>query len=162
MAFVVISHRGLGNRALLRFLLAKSSRMPVLEVTEGMNLQADRVFLAPPQMEMTTDGLVLNLRETPPPLGWPILITVLLRSLATNCASRTVAIILSGMGFDGSPALEQLKRNGGTTYAQSDAEFPSMPDSAVDTGYVDFEITVGEIGERLVAMSQQFASNCEV
>jgi chemotaxis response regulator CheB len=153
MAFVIVSHRGTES-TLLRPLLSNKTRMQVVEVTDRMRLAPNRVFLGPPHLEMTTDGLFLRLREPSKPKGWPILVSVFLRSLATTCASRAIAVILSGNGFDGSDALRAVKDAGGVTFAQSDALWQSMPRQAVSTGNVDFELTVEEIAKRLVRIGR--------
>src|SRR5262249_38290106 len=84
-----------------------------------------------------------------PSLGWPVVISGFLQSMARTCAARSIAIILSGMGYDGSDQLGAIKRAGGTTVAQSDAQFRSMPRAAVATGQIDWQLSARDIGKRL-------------
>ena len=63
-----------------------------------------------------------------------------LRSLAGECGSRAIGVILSGAGSDGSAGVEAMKGAGGVNFAQdaTTAKFTSMPEAAVATGCVDF------------------------
>ena len=47
MAFVVVSHQHAGHVSLLPSLLSKCTAMPVVEATDGMEVEANRVYLAP-------------------------------------------------------------------------------------------------------------------
>lgn len=151
MAIVIVSHRALnGSTGVLLALLAKSARMEVAEITDGMLLKPNRIFLAPPHQEVTTDGVNLRVvRGLTDDAGWPTVISVFLCSLAVMCTSRATAIIVSGMGFDGSSAFPAIKRAGGRTFAQSDACFSGMPQAAVATGCVDFILSAHAIGGHL-------------
>ncbi|HXX15979.1 MAG TPA: chemotaxis protein CheB [Candidatus Eremiobacteraceae bacterium] len=154
MAIVIVAHRARQNAMFLVPLLAKVTTMEVVEAKEGMRLQPNRVHVAPPQKAITTDGMVLRLKRTKV-IGWPTSIDAFLFSLAKQCASQAIAIILSGMGYDGSVALQAIKDAGGVTFAQSDASWGSMPQSAVNTGHVDFVLTASEIGKQLAMMSEE-------
>lgn len=154
-ATVIVSHRALGTQSWrLLVLLGKATAMEVVEVTDRMLLEPGRIFVAPPHRKITTDGVVLRLADEELH-GWPTLITEFLFSLAHTCRSRAVAIILSGMGHDGSSALVTIKQEGGRTMAQSDAEHPDMPQAAVDTNHIDFILSAHEIGRYLAALCPQ-------
>lgn len=152
MAFVIVSHRGIGDAHLFLPVLRATTNMTVVEATDGIRLEPNRVFVALPHMETITDGVVLNVQARSKPRGLPILVTVFLLSLAKTCTSRSIAIILSGIGDDGSSALSAIKSGGGVTFAQSDAEWDGMPQEAIDTGHVDFILTAAGIGEHLATM----------
>ena len=154
MAIVIVSHRAAHETGRLLTILAKATQMEVVEVTDGMVLEADRVFVAPPQMEIETDGEILRLIVSATKhIGWPTLISQFLFSVASTCNSRAIAIIVSGMGYDGSPALAAVKKKGGWTLAQSDAYCADMPEAAISTTHVDFVLTAAEIGKYLASVS---------
>lgn len=153
MAFVIVSHRGEGDRTLLPKLLARVTRMEVLEAEDGMVLEPNCVFVKPARTHLMTDGFAFQLCDWPKAPGWSVDVTCFLLSLAKTCSSRSIAVILSGMGFDGSSALGNIKRGGGVVFAQSDPIYGDMPQSAVDTGYVDFTLSATQIGQRLATMS---------
>jgi len=152
MAIVVVSHRS--QRDLLISVLAKATAMEVVEVTDGMILEVGRVFVAPAHREMSTDGVRLSLaRHFTEDYGTPKLVTQFLLSLASMCGPRTIAVIVSGMGGDGSTALSAVKKAGGRIFSQSDANYLQMPQAAVDTNCVDFELGAIEIGRYLALLS---------
>lgn len=154
MAIVIISHRPLNDSDRLTKLLAKVAQMNVIEVTDGMLLEPDRIYVAPPHREMTTDGVAWRLSVGfVKNHGWPTLISHCLLSLASECSSRVIAIILSGLGHDGSSALAAVKEGGGWTLAQSDASHGDMPQAAIDTKRVDFILRANEIGRYLASLS---------
>lgn len=102
---------------------------------------------------MTAEKSVFRLEPYAKSNGWPVLISVFLESLADECGPRSIAIILSGMGFDGSSALYSIKTGGGRTFAQSDARWDSMPNRARATGFIDFWQSASEIGESLADLA---------
>ena len=79
-----------------------------------------------------------------------------LRSLADDCGSRAIGVILSGAGSDGSAGLEAIKAAGGVTFAQelSTAKFSSMPQAAAATGCVDFVLPPEGIAAELVRIGR--------
>ena len=155
MAFVIAPHRAIENANLLPDLLTKITKMPVVEVEQGMRLEPNRVFVMPPRMDLTTAGNVFHLRTTSRPPGWPKTINIFLCSLAEAAGRRAVAVILSGLDGDGSAALKAIKAAGGLTFAQSDASYDSMPRHAVETGHIDYLLPAAEIAKALLALAHE-------
>lgn len=153
MTFVVVAHRGLDNPQLLLYLLGRVTEMPVIEAEDGMLLEPNCVFVTPGQTDVTVDGITLRLRSSRKRKGWPTQISGFLASLALMSSSRPVVVMLSGMGHDGSSALRSIRAAGGKVFAQADAIFDSMPQSAIETGFVDFILSATEIGEHLAGMN---------
>jgi len=151
MAIVVLAHHPLWNSRLLQ-ILATATDMPAWEVEEGMALEPNHVFLMPPRgVHLTTTGRSFHLKANRK-RGLPTSISVFLLSLAGSVGSRAIAVILSGMAADGSSALGAIKAAGGETFAQSGAEYDSMPQHAINTGHVDYICSAAEIGARLADM----------
>jgi two-component system CheB/CheR fusion protein len=155
MAFVIAAHRAPEHPQLLPHLLSAVTKMPILEVKEGMRLEPNRVFLIPPRMDLTTTGNEFHLRTTARPPGWPKTINLFLFSLAEAIGQRAVAVILSGLDGDGSAALKSIKAAGGVTFAQSDATAKSMPREAVETGHIDYLLPAAEIAKALRALTHE-------
>ena len=156
LAMLLVSHLDPEHKSQLAPILSRVSRMPVLEVTEGMAVEVDRVYVIPPgtNMAMTDGHLTLTPRPPRPVPHMPI--DHLFRSLAFIQGSRSVGVILSGGGSDGVIALQAIKAVGGVTFAQleSTARYPSMPRSAVLDGNVDHVYRPIEIGRELERMAQ--------
>jgi len=155
MAFVIAQHRGPAHPEILLHLLEASTEMPVFSVEQGMRVQPNFVYVMPPRSDMTIENDRFCLRQTDPPRGWPVTINVFLHSLAVAMRQRSVAVILSGLDGDGSAALKAIKAVGGTTFAQSDAKFSSMPRSAVETGHIDHLLPALEIAGALTALAHE-------
>jgi len=79
-----------------------------------------------------------------------------MRSLAQERQSRAIGIVLSGTGADGTLGLEDIKAEGGITFAQApaSAKYDGMPRSAIDSGCVDFVLPPKEIARELQWITQ--------
>jgi two-component system CheB/CheR fusion protein len=145
MAFVVVPHLDPGRDSLMAELIARHTRMPVVETTDGVEVEADHVYLIPPNAAMRIIRGVLRL--TPPDAagGAAGSLDDFLASLAADVGTRAVGVVLSGTGAHGTRGLRAVKDRGGRTVAQdpATAAFPSMPRAAIDAGLAD-EVLVPE------------------
>jgi two-component system CheB/CheR fusion protein len=157
MAFVLVQHLAPTHESFLSELLAKSSRMPVLEVTEGMTVAANHIYVIPPNAQMHINEGVLRLS----PLGTGgarrMPIDTFLHSLAEDQQSRAIGVILSGTASDGTLGIQAIKAAGGVTFAQDEesAKYGAMPRSAIAAGNVDFVLRPEEIARELSRIAKQ-------
>jgi two-component system CheB/CheR fusion protein len=156
MAFVIVSHHQAGQQSLLPELLGHATKMPVEEAREGVRIEPDHVYVAPPGRNVALAGGRLRLLTPAAPRGFPLPIDSFLRSLALDAGSRAVAIILSGTGSDGTLGVQAVKRESGLVIVQDEpsAEFSGMPESAAATGLADFVLPPEQMPERLLAWSR--------
>ncbi|HWF83878.1 MAG TPA: chemotaxis protein CheB, partial [Vicinamibacterales bacterium] len=77
----------------------------------------------------------------------------LFESAAATCGPA-IAVVLTGTGVDGAGGLAAIKRAGGTAIAQNLAAFGGMPQSAIDTGLIDFVLPLEEIAPRLTELTR--------
>lgn len=152
MAFVILTHRRSGRTTRLAKILSVVTRMRVQEVKNGSVISPNCVYVIPAGKDLTTDGTRLWLAPISTVYGGFDGFDVFLTSLAQNTQGRAVAIILSGMGDDGSAALGELRLNGGLTFAQADAKSSGMPTNAVATGNVDYLCSAADIGTLVSAL----------
>ena len=156
MAFVFIQHLEPRQTSRLTDILSRITEMPVEVATERLRMKRNHIYVMPPGADITlSDGMLILERRTES-AGRHLPIDHFLHSLAKEQRNKAVAIILSGMGHDGSAGLKSIKEQGGTTYAQDEpsAQHGSMPASAVDSGYVDIVTTPREIAAELVRLAQ--------
>jgi two-component system CheB/CheR fusion protein len=143
MAFVVIQHLSPDFKSLMDDLLARHTRMSIHRVSNGIPLVADSIYLIPPKAHMTvTDGhLYLTGKSESQHVDLPI--DIFLHSLAKDAGERSIGIILSGTGSDGSRGIVSVHEKGGLVLVQSpeSSQFDGMPRTAVATGVVDFVLT---------------------
>ena len=137
MAFVIVQHLSPDFKSLMDELLARHTLLPIQLVEDGMPVEADHVYLIPAKKEMIISGGRLLLSERQQELTLPI--DVFFRSLAQDCGSRAIAIVLSGGGSDGSRGIRHVHDSGGLVIAQDleSAQFDGMPKAARETGVAD-------------------------
>jgi two-component system CheB/CheR fusion protein len=153
LAILYVTHLEPHHKSHLPEVLAKVTGMPVHEVREGMAVEADRVYIIPPNTNMAlTDG---KLNLTPRSPGHHMPIDHLFRSLATIQKNRAIAVLLSGGGNDGTLGFEAVKAEGGITIAQDDrtAAQPNMPRSAILEGTVDYILPPADIARQLTRLA---------
>ncbi|MDQ3254264.1 MAG: hypothetical protein M3R15_10230, partial [Acidobacteriota bacterium] len=156
MAFVLIQHLNPNHASLLTELLSRITTMPVSEVTEGTRVEPDHVYVIPPNTNMAIVGSVLQLQSRRQTSGQHLPIDFFLRSLAEDRSSRAIGVILSGTASDGTLGIEAIKVEGGIAFAQDpkSAKYDSMPQSAVDSGCVDFVLTPENIAQEIARISR--------
>lgn len=151
-AFVVIQHLSPDHKSMMHDLLGRYTKMPVKMVADGMDVSENAVFLIPPGTIMRISAGRFQLTpKIPHFLTLPI--DIFLTSLADECGSRAVGIILSGTGSDGTRGAVALNAAGGFLLSQdpNDAKFDGMPSSVIGTGLVDAVLPAEALPERLIA-----------
>ncbi len=157
MAFVVLQHLSPDFKSMMFELLARDTSMTIHRAEEGMRVQANSVYLLPPKKQMTIVEGQLRLSDKDPAQGLTLPIDHFLESLARDCRERSIAIILSGSGSDGSRGIVEIAREGGYVISESSgtAKFDGMPSSALASGVVDETLPPEEIGKLLARLATQ-------
>jgi two-component system CheB/CheR fusion protein len=153
MAFVLIQHLRPDRETMLPEIVGKKTNMPVRLAEDGIDVEADHVYVIRPGRTLTIRHGKLHLGE---PVARPMRsrpIDDFFKSLAEEQRERAVAIILSGMGSNGTAGAQAIKAVGGLCIAQEPetAAFPSMPQHLIDAGYADYVLRPGDIPEVLLA-----------
>ncbi|WP_395059602.1 chemotaxis protein CheB [Polaromonas sp.] len=140
MAFMVVQHLDPTQKAMLAELLQRVTSMPVREAKNGGRVAPNQVYVIPPNTELSLNGGLLRLATPSEPRGMRLPINILFSSLASAQGERAIAVVLSGMGSDGTLGLQAIKAVGGLILVQQPdtAQFDSMPHSAIASGCVDF------------------------
>lgn len=156
MAFVVIQHLDPAQKGMLAELLQRYTKMPVSIVKDGQKIRANSVYVIPSNTSMSVLKNVLYLFEPTESHGLRLPIDFFFHSLAEDQQEKSIGIILSGMGSDGSEGLTAIKNNGGLVLVQepSTAKFDSMPRSAIDAVIVDIVAPAHELPEKLINLSK--------
>jgi len=155
MAFVLVQHLDPDHESALTQLLARTASMAVSEVTHGMVVAPNRVYVIPPNTCMEIAKGVLKLRPRDKRPGVHRSIDVFFESLAQDQQERAIGVILSGTASDGTHGLEMIKSEGGLTFAQDDsAKYDSMPRSAVAAGCVDLMLSPKGIAKELARIAK--------
>ena len=151
MAFVLIQHLEPQHESALTTLLSKATSMPVVEVSDGMGVEPDHIYVIPPNKNMTIRAGRLRLSPRSKVSGAQFPIDDFCSTLATEQGNAALGVVLSGTGSDGTQGLKAIKAAGGFTFAQAPktAEWPGMPLSAVAAGAVDFVLSPKRIAAEL-------------
>ena len=144
LAFVVIQHPSPDYRSLMDELLSRHTRMPIHRAEDGMAVEADALYLIPPKTQLTLkDGhlwITEQVRKHDTP---PMPIDAFFKSLAEDFGDKSVAVVLSGTGSDGSRGIAAVREAGGLVVVQDrgSSKFDGMPQAAIETGMVDLVCT---------------------
>jgi two-component system CheB/CheR fusion protein len=159
MAFVVIQHLAAEHESLLATLLSRATSMKVIEVHDEPRIEPNTIYVIPPNRSMLIADGKLNLVERAP--GVHHAIDIFFESLAESFGTRSIGVVLSGTGNDGTLGVQAIKAAGGITFAQDNTAVHSgMPGSAINSGCIDFVKTprdiAGEISRLAGAHDQVF------
>ncbi len=159
MAFVVVLHLSPKHESVAHHILQAVTDLPIVQVTHTMPVQKNHVYVIPPAAGLQMNDGYLRLKAHERPMGQPIAIDVFFRALADVHKSKSIGIILTGGGSDGSVGLARIKEQGGITIAQQpgDAQHDSMPRNAIATGMVDIILPVAQMPARLKGIRENMA-----
>src|SRR5262245_35352155 len=145
-AFVVIVHLDPEHASDLSRILAARTKMPVIEVTQDEPIEADKVYVIPPNRRLLVSAERISSAPFDEPRGQRAPIDMFFRSVAEQHGDG-FAIILTAAGSDGAVGVKAVKEGGGLILVQdpNEAEYPSMPRSAIASGVADFILPVKEI-----------------
>ena len=141
--------------------LARLSGGTVVEAQDGDPVRAQTTYIAPGGKHLVLrheqGRLVTGVNEQPPENGCRPAADVLFRSAAAAWRGELVAVVLTGMGRDGTAGLGAVKRAGGYVVAQDEATSVvwGMPGSAVEAGVVDEVVPLGGIADAVAQLVAQ-------
>lgn len=154
MSFVIVQHLSPAHKSMLTDILGKYTSMPVLEARDGMQVKRNHIYMIPPKYNLEIEADVLKLREyNHQQINHPI--DIFFRSLARSFENRSVAVILSGTGSDGTNGIRSIKEQNGVIIVQSpeSAKFDGMPRNAIATGFVDLILNPDSIAREMAHIS---------
>ncbi|WP_010138816.1 CheR family methyltransferase, partial [Oceanicola sp. S124] len=146
--YVVIQHLSPDYRSMMDELLARRSSMRIVHIDDGMEPEADTIYLNRPNVQVRLEGRKFEVSAFNPEEALPHLpIDTFLTSLSKNPVMRSCAVILSGSGSDGTRGAQAMRAAGQSVFVQSpqEAAFGSMPRSALTVGAADRVLPVAEI-----------------
>ena len=146
LAYVVIVHLAPDQPSSLAEILATRTSMPVHTVQGSAKLQANCVYVIPPDRELVIKGDDLTARPFSEPRGRRSPIDMFFRSIAA-ARGDGAAVVLSGSGSDGALGVRAIKEAGGVIFVQdpNEADYMMMPQAAIATGVVDFVAPISRL-----------------
>jgi chemotaxis response regulator CheB len=156
VAIVIVNHLREAS-TLLPEILPSYTRMPVKLINEKLDIKPNQVFIIPEKRDLHILNGEFRLKPISKPRGWPDVITVFMRSLTKHWKGKLIAVIVSGLDGDGADALCGIKEVGGITIAQKPetAKEPDMPESAIESGCIDFILSPENIAKEIARIAQR-------
>ncbi len=164
IAFVLIPHLDPTHASMMTELLKRVTSMEVSEAKDGVKVKPNRLYVIPPNKEMSIYHGTLNLEAPKLAHGLRMPIDAFFRSLAEDQGEMSIGIILSGTGTDGTLGLRAIHGSGGIVMAQEPrtAKYAGMPSSAVQTGLVDYVLPADKMPSQLVTYVKKFVRKGEL
>jgi two-component system CheB/CheR fusion protein len=156
LSFVVVMHIPADGPSLLADLIRRYTSMEVLTAEDGMPLLPNTVHVIPPGVILTVKEGRLRFDPGDVPARTYHPIDRFFTSLAEDCGTRAIAVVLSGYGLDGSEGVKRVKEGGGIVLVQEPvtAINPSMPQNAIATGIADLVLPAEEIPARIAEIAR--------
>ena len=152
MAFVVIQHLDPHHVGIMPELLQRLTPMKVFQTTDGLKVKPNCVYVIPPNKSMSVLNGALHLFDPVESRGLRLPVDIFFRSLADDRRDKSIGIILSGMGSDGSLGLKAIKEKNGVVLVQDplSAKFDGMPRSAIEAVIADIVAPADELPAKLI------------
>jgi len=152
MAFVVVQHLDPHHESLMKNLLAKKTDLEVQNAADGVAVQANRVYLKPPGQDIVIRHGTLFLTPIKPADGPRLPIDIFFSSLAEDQKEKSICVILSGAGSDGTLGAKLIRGEGGLVMVQDEkeAQYARMPQSIIKAGLADFILPVKQMPRELL------------
>ncbi|NNM67469.1 MAG: chemotaxis protein CheB, partial [Spirochaetales bacterium] len=137
--------------------------LDVKEAEEGDLVKAGRILIAPGdyhlELERKSLATVAHVNQQELCNGHRPSAGVLFRSVARHFGAQSMALIMTGMGRDGSAEIGEIYRAGGLTLAQDEKSSVvfGMPKVAIEMGHAEKIVSLEETAEVLNRLAKEFA-----
>ncbi len=154
MAFVVVQHLDPNREGMMPELLQRTTEIKVVQASDHLLVQANHMYVIPPNKSMSILNGYLHLFKPVESHGLRLPVDFFFRSLADDLGEKSIGVILSGMGSDGSLGIKAIKEKNGIVVVQDPktAKFDSMPSSATTAVVADIIAPANELPEKLMAL----------
>lgn len=157
ICFLLNPHLDPNHESILGELLMKYTSMNVVQITDGAPIQPDTIFIIPPNKYLSLFNGFLQLTDPPERHGNRMAIDFFFRSISEDLGDKSIGIILSGTGSDGTIGLRSIKERFGMIMVQDpdSSTYNGMLKSAIATGLVDYVLLPEDMLDQLVKFVQQ-------
>ena len=140
LAFIVVQHLSPDFRSMMGEILARHSKMKIVQASDGLTIQPNVIHLNPPRSNVTVTGNRIRVSNVDDPMSNVSTIDVLFQSIAHDRGDRAIGVVLSGSGSDGSRGAEAIRRSNGVVLVQDPetATFDGMPCATIARGSATF------------------------
>lgn len=156
-AVFIVLHIPANSPSLLPGILSRDAKLPVAHAKDGEKIMRGRIYVAPPDHHLMIEAGSVKLVHGPKENLHRPSIDVLFRSAARWGGPRVIGVVLTGARDDGATGMRVIKQRGGIAIVQdpTEAPFPSMPMSVLQTVKVDYSLPLSAIAPLLHELSKQ-------
>lgn len=157
----VVQHLAADRKSFLPTLLGDVCDLPVSSPTDDEVFLPGHVYVAAPDHHLLLNGGRVRVLRGPQENRFRPSIDALFRSAARSHGSRVIGMVLTGFLDDGTVGLQTIKKRGGITIVQDpdEAEYPSMPRTALRYVDVDHSVPIAAAGALLTRLVAQPAAS---
>jgi two-component system chemotaxis response regulator CheB len=150
-------HVSANHQSYLPEILSKVGPLPALHPKDNTSIEAGVIYVAPPDHHLLVDDGLVAVKRGPKENGFRPSIDALFRSAAYSYGPGAIGVVLSGALYDGASGLWSIKRLGGVAIVQEpyEAQYPSMPRSALEYVDADYRVRSQKIGPILTRLTQE-------
>ena len=154
MAFVIIQHLDPNHPGIMPELLQRITKMKVFQATEKLKVKPNCLYVIPPNKSMSLFQGALYLFSPSESRGLRLPVDTFFKSLADDKREKSIGIILSGMGSDGSLGLKAIQDKNGMVFVQEPvtAKYDGMPLSAMSSVKPDGIASASDLPEKLISL----------
>ena len=152
LAFVIIQHLSPDFKSMMDELLARHSSMRIRRVEDGMKIEANTIYLNLPRANMSVQNGHFAMVETEPSTSLNLPINAFFKSFAKEYGDKSIGVILSGTGSDGTDGCRAIKAVNGAVFAQrpDSAKFDGMPKSVINAKLADIVASPEKLPEHIL------------
>lgn len=140
VSYIIVQHLSAEFQSHMVALLSRHSKLVVQQAENGMAIRGNQVYTIPNDKIMTVRDHSLYLTDKSGERNPHMTINTFFQSVAEDYGTKAFAVVLSGLGSDGTDGIKAIKKAGGLVIARepNGTEFHSMPANAIATGMVDY------------------------
>ena len=153
-SFHVVQHLSPDHQSILPQIISDVGALPASHPADGERIRNGHVYVAPPDHHLLLSDGVVRVMRGPKENRLRPSVDALFRSAARVYGPRVIGVVLTGYLGDGTVGLQAIRKRGGLSVVQnpSEAEYPSMPSSALRYAKVDYCVPLVEIPDLLVRL----------
>ncbi len=151
MVFIICQHLSPDYKSLMPELLGRHTKMKIYTAEHGQSIQPNCIYLNQSGKNLQIENQKFLLTDFSQNTSFHLPIDVFFESIGNEFAEKSMCMVMSGTGSDGSRGLKTVKELGGTVIAQepNSAQFDAMPNAAIATNMVDFVLDPIKMAELL-------------
>ncbi len=156
-AVFIVLHLAPYSPSSMPAILSRAGALPAAHPRDGEPIVPGRIYIAPPDHHLLIEPERVRISRGPTENGHRPAVDVLFRTGAEVYGPRVVGVVLTGNLDDGTVGLAIVKKHRGVAVVQDpqEADYPSMPQSAIASVDVDHVLPLAGIASLLVELAHQ-------